>query len=160
MRLTVSRASVLCLAILALALAAPVAARADIPRNCKLLYADIQTSWYADEAVEMGWVGGTITGGVYLRYDDREPLIDPATTKPNLILSMKEGNIELWVTSDTLFYDDVVVREFKTLQAVGTGAYANMRISVAVAGKFVIGKEGNYVLSGLVCAPIPKPPKK
>lgn len=160
MRSTISRASVLCLAVLALVLAAPAAAQPNVPRNCKLLYADIQTTWHADEAIEMGWVGGTITGGIYLKYDDKEPRIDPAVTKPNLILSMKEGDIMLWVTSESLFYDDVVVRSFSTLKATGTGAYASMRISAAVAGKFVIDKEGSYVLSGLVCAPIPKPPKK
>ena len=160
MRYAVSRASILCLAVLALVLAAPAAAQPNVPRNCKLLYADIQTSWYADEAVEMGWLDGTITGGAYLRYDDKEPRIDPATTKPNLILSMKEGSIQLWVTSKSYFYDDVVVRNFTTLQAIGNGSYANLRISVAVAGKFFLGKEGYYVLEGLACAPIPKPPKK
>ena len=160
MRSTLSRACVLFLAILALALAAPAAAQPNIPRGCKLLYADIQTTWFADEGIEMGWVDGTIGGGVYLRYSDKDPRIDPATTKPNMIFSLKEGDIMLWVTSDSVFYDDVVVREFDTLQAVGTGTYANMRIVAAVAGKFVIDKGGFYILEGYVCPPIPKPPKK
>jgi hypothetical protein len=160
MRATIFRACVLCLAVLAVVLASPAAAQPTVPRGCKLLYGDMQTTWSADEGIEMGWVDGTISGGVYLRYSDKDPRIDPASTKPNLIFSMKEGNIELWVTSDSVFHDGVVLREFNTLKAVGTGTYANMRISVAVTGKFVLDKEGSYLLEGLVCPPIPKPPKK
>ena len=160
MRSTIFRASVLCLAVLALALAAPAAAQPNIPRNCKLLYADIQTSWYPDESVELGWLSGTIIGGVYLKYEDKEPRIDPAVTKPNLVLFLKEGNIELWVTSDSYYHDNVVVRKFTTLQAIGYGDYTGLRLSVAVEGKFFIGKEGTYILEGLACAPVPKPPKK
>jgi len=160
MRSTVFRACVLSLAVLAIVLAAPAAAQPNVPRACKLLYADIQTTWSADDGIEIGWVDGTITGGVYLKYSEKEPRIDPATTKPNLILSMKEGSILLWVTSNSVFYDDVVTREFTTLKAEGTGTYANMRISVTVAGKFYFDKQGFYILEGLACPPIPKPPKK
>jgi hypothetical protein len=147
-------------ALLAIALAIPAAAR-PLPGTsaCKILSAEMQT-WYPEEGVEMGWVSGTIDGGVYLRYDDTAPWIDPATSKPNLVFSMKEGIIELWVAGKSEVYDEVVVRQLSTVQAIGSGIYANLRFDVNVYGKCVVGKGGSYTIEGLICMPSPPPPKK
>jgi hypothetical protein len=147
-------------ALLAIALATPAAAR---PRQgtspCKILSAEMQT-WYAEEGVEIGWVSGTIDGGVYLRFDDESPWIDPATSKPNLVFSMKEGEIALWMAGKSEVYDGIAVRQLKTMQAIGSGVYANLRFDVNVYGKCVLGKGGSYTIEGFICMPSPPPPKK
>jgi hypothetical protein len=157
MRSMFAGARFLFVAVVAMALATPVAAQAAGARNCKLLYAEMETTWMPKEAVEIGWVAGTIDGGVYLKYEDKEPPIDPTLSDPNLVLSMKEGTIQLWVTGQSKFDDDVVVRQLSTLRAVGTGIYANLRIDAAIDGKYVVGKGGGYTLHGLLCTPRPRP---
>ena len=157
MRTKLAAAHVLFVAVLAIALATPAAAGEAGVRTCKVLYAEMQTKWLPDEGIETGWVSGTIDGGAYFRYDDVVPPIEPPLDKPNLVLAMKEGTIQLWVSGESTVDQDVVVRKLSTLWAEGTGDYANMRITVNLEGKYFPGMGGTYTLQGLLCAPRPRP---
>ena len=157
MRPKLATGLVLLVAVLALALATPAAAGQHVSRSCKVVSAEMQTYWFPDEGVEMGWVAGTIDGGAYFKYDDVVPPIEPPLDKPNLMLAAKEGTIYLWMSGESTFDDDGVTRKLATLWAEGTGIYANTRITVNVEGKFLTDKGGNYRLLGWICPPRPTP---
>jgi hypothetical protein len=157
MRHTFTRAALVLIGLIVLVFALPSASRAAGTRACKLIAADIVTTPYPEKAVEVGWVAGTIEGGVYFVYDDEAPPIDPAVSSPNLVLSSKEGDIQLWMVGGSSTSGGVVTRKLRSLRGIGTGIYANQRIEVTLFGTFVNGKEGSYTLEGWMCPQRPTP---
>ena len=157
MRTKLLAAHVMLAAVLAIVLSAPAAAQPRIS-NCKPIYAEMHTTWLPKEGVEIGWVAGTIEGGAYFTYDDEAPPLEPPFGKPNLVLSMKEGTIELWVSGESTRDGGVIVRQLQSLQAIGSDTYAKMRIVLTVEGILVPEKaSGSYLLQGWICTPRLKP---
>jgi len=157
MRHPFTRAAVVLAALMVLVFVFPGTGQAAGVRSCKLISADMMTTPYPEKGIEVGWVAGTIEGGVYFVYDDAAPPIDPAVDPPNLVLSSKEGDIQLWMAGGSGTSGGVVTRKLGSVQAVGTGIYANQRIEVTLYGTFVPGKEGRYTLEGWICPRRPTP---
>src|SRR6185295_7984667 len=140
------------LAALTLALTWPAAA-AGI-RDCKIVYADMKTT-VVEPNVEFGPVEGLINGAALLRYDDMAPPISIRWDRPNLIITTRSGNINLWVYSD-LKPDggDNWWRRFTVLRAEGTGGYEGRRITLDIYGK-CSAKQASYEIEGMICPPSP-----
>jgi hypothetical protein len=154
------RALIGCLILATLAvLAAPVTA-ATGGGSCEKAYAVIETSFVPDmgiegRGIEVGWAAGTFEGSAYLVYDDTAPPIDPALTRPNLVLSSKAGDLRLWVYSDSVAdKDGGWYRTFKVLAYEGTGYYLGAKMDLAVYGYCSVVKGGSYELEGEICPAI------
>lgn len=157
MRLNRITTTALTLAALTVALTLPVAA-ADM-RGCKTVYSYMETT-FVEDYVEVGPVEGLINGAAYLRYDDAAPPINPQRDRPNLVITDKTGSISLWVYSESKPDGaDSWWRRFTVLRAEGTGVYAGTRIILSIYGKCSL-KSGYYEIEGLLCAPLPRPPKR
>src|SRR6185295_11873752 len=134
-------ATILTLAALTFALTLPAAA-GDV-RGCKSVDADMSTA-VVDTHVEVGPVEGMILGVAYLTYDDAAPPIDPQWSRPNLVITTKTGNLNLWVYSESKpDGGDSWWRQFTVLRAEGTGRYAGARMKLNIYGKCT-EKNGAY----------------
>jgi hypothetical protein len=157
MRLNRITTIALTLAALTVALALPAAA--GVGPECKKVYAFMETT-VVEDYVEIGPVEGSISGVGYLRYEDAAPPINSQQERPNLVITSKIGDINLWVYS-ALKPDggDSWWRRFEILRAEGTGSYAGMRIILDVYGKCT-AKSANYEIEGMICTPPLLPPKR
>lgn len=144
-------AASLSFAFAALAASAPAAAA-----TCNPIVAKATTTWYADTRVEVGEVAGLINGVIYLRYDDQAGPVDPTTTKPNLVIQTKDGNLHLWVYNESTSQARGS-RSFTVLQMGGTGVYAGVTGKLAIDGRFSSRSGGDYAISGTLCLRSPTP---
>jgi hypothetical protein len=142
-----------CLIVAALAVTATPMTAAVGPKICKPVYASFETTWIPDKSLEVGWVTGTFDGAVYLIYDDTAPPIDPEWNRPNLVLSDKNGELRLWVHSESIPDKEGWHRVFKVLRHEATGAYAGLQLDLWSYGYFTTGKSGVYELEGKICQP-------
>jgi len=113
-----------------------------------------------EDGIEVGELAGLVNGALYLRYVDKEA-VDPATSKANLVITTKLGNLYLWVAGSSLgAADGSIGRNLTTLAAYGSGVYARARINLVLSGTFWPEKEGIYAVVGTICSPTPPPPKR
>jgi hypothetical protein len=129
----------------ALVTSAPAAAQ-----KCDPIAAQATTTWHADTGVEVGSVEGLINGVVYLYYDDQAPPVNPDTTKPNLVIQTKDGNLHLWVYSDPTAVPRGS-RDFTILQSGGTGVYEGASADLKIQGTFTQRDGGRYAITGSIC---------
>jgi hypothetical protein len=128
--------------------AAPAAAANGL---CKPVLAQAATVWI-DEDVEVGNVAGLINGALYLRYYDKDPLVDPAATKPNMVIAAKGGEIHLWVSgTSSVGRDGSVHRQLESLRGYGTGDFAKAVFDLSIVGDYYPGKGGSYEVVGTIC---------
>jgi len=156
MRLNRIILTILTLTVLTLALTSPATAAGT--RDCKKVYAALDTLVVEDN-VEIGEAVGTINGAAYLRYDDTAPPVDPQSAPPNFVITTKQGNLNLWVYSETNLDGDGWWRYFEVLRYEGSGIYAKQRIILEIYGK-CSAKEGSYEIEGMICPPVVLPPKR
>lgn len=147
---------IIAIALPLIALTSPAAAAV---RNCKPAYSELNTS-VVEEFLEVGQLEGLIQGGVYLRYDDFAPAINPKTDPPNFVITNKLGNINLWVYSESKpDGGENWWRKFTILRTEGTGIYARQSMVFEIYGK-CSAKGGSYEVEGWICSPLLLPPKK
>lgn len=150
MRLQRTTLTALLLAALAVMLTSPAAAGGVKP-ICQKVFSVVDTVWIED-GLEVGDVSGLLNGGVYLRYGDKEPPIDPMGSKPNMVITSKTGTLYLWVAGvSSEEPDGTVTRSLTTLRATGTGEFAYATIDLDIFGACYPGKGGYYEVSGTIC---------
>lgn len=135
----------------ALLVASPASAGKPVPA-CRPFLAKMQTTCLGKPPMlEVGWIEGTVDGGVSLVYDDTAPPIDPLLTKPNLLLTSKAGTIQMWVYSDSIPAKEGWWRVFKVMRAEGTDGYAGAIFDVYMYGYYNDGVGGTYAMEGSLC---------
>lgn len=139
------------LVLAALLAASPASAGKPLPA-CRDFFAKMQTTCPGKPPMlEVGWVEGTVSGGMSLFYDDTEPPIDPLVSKPNLLLTDRLGSVRMWVYSDSIPTKGGWWRVFKVMRAEGTGAYAGSIFDVYMYGYYANGAGGTYEMEGQLC---------
>jgi hypothetical protein len=136
---------------LSLVFAALLASAPAAAQKCEPIAAKAATTWHADTGVEVGQIQGFINGVLYLYYDDEAPPVNPDTTKPNLVIQTKDGNLDLWVYSDRASVPRGT-REFAILQMSGTGMYKSASGDLQISGRFSRRAGGEYTITGSICA--------
>ncbi len=148
---------------------APLAARSTPtgPSGCSGVLATIDTTWIAEagadtgknQGFEVGKLTGTLNGVVYLAYDDEAPPVSPKTTKPNLVILTDQGELDLWVYSESKpDADGSWQRKFSVLASDGTGNYAGATTDLTITGAYYPENKGIYQAVGMVCTSTkPKP---
>ena len=151
MRLQRTTCTALLLAALAVMLTSPATAGGVKP-TCQKVFSVADTVWIED-GLEVGDIAGLLNGGVYLRYFDKEPPIDPIGSKPNMVVTSKRGNLYLWVAGKSSQEPDgTVTRSLVTLRATGSGEFANATIDLEIVGACYPGKGGYYEVTGTICS--------
>lgn len=129
----------------ALLASAPAAAQ-----KCDPIAAKATTTWHGDTGVEVGEAQGLINGVLYLYYADGAPPVNPDTTKPNLVIQSKDGDLYLWVYNDPTAVPRGS-RDFTILQMSGTGVYKGVSGDLQIAGTFSQRSGGEYTITGSLC---------
>ncbi|HEV8240142.1 MAG TPA: hypothetical protein VGS57_12305 [Thermoanaerobaculia bacterium] len=142
----------------AVLIAAPASAGKPTPA-CRTFSTKMQTTCPGKPALlEVGWIDGTVTGGVSLVYDDTAPPIDPQWSRPNLIISSKLGMLQMWVYSDSIPTKDGWWRVFKVMRVEGSGIYKEAALDLYMYGYYTNGAGGIYAMEGKLCSGRVSPP--